>query len=772
MARDSGDSWHQNPFPPSPVVRLGPSADLGEPAVEGADSGNAHVDTPLVTEVAHLVSDYFTPPAASGPRGRAIALVGEFGLGKSHALREAYRTVRRDHADAAVWIVDEPTQDMGRQYRDRLRGPAATPHGRHAFEELVRDYYALVTAGRVRAEGGGPRGGALEEIASGLQNRTLDPDKVVSALHYDPEVIHADLRGTLGEVTQHRSFATAFALLLNPPFRTMVWNWLAGEEPAAPLRERGIGEAIGPSAGGPGDAAVIDRVFDALVVQGFLHGRMRMPYVLLLDSLEKVLDWPESIRRIFIDAFERLVNIYTSHGGLLVFCTSPAGLRALRPSAHERLVQLWATGLNRADTGRLVAQYLAAGGESVAGATPSTGPFDGETVGLLHELTDGVPREVLKTCGRAWQLSEDEQGRVRRVAGSRVLAAVRELHERVSDQKVHSDVHAALDLGQWRIASHDPVPDRLSRSADGREQVLYWLSPAPNAYLAVVHARSVLLAGDAERIGALVHGLRSAVRPGRLEALLVVNGLVSQAMQDRLSRSIGSRPLVYRQDGFARGVHEALTQLAQRLEGERREGGLVELGERVRRDLEQQSTQLDELREAVTALASDTRPPTGPAAAVTWPPAGPTAPVTWPAPASPRPEQYADPLPGPVRGRFRDALAMLEAVTRRVAGRSTARRTAATPADLSALGCATLVRELTEEFRGAVAVWASTAMPGAPTELQLRELRRICREYETAVEVLPVHLLGEAGQQHQLAPAHAVEALAEEVWGSLSAAVP
>ena len=359
----SGHTWHRNPFPLSPVVRLGPLSDLGDARVRAADSGNAHIDTPLIQDVETLVDDYFAPPAAGGRRGRAIALVGEFGLGKSHALRRTYQTIRARHAETATWIVDEPAQDMGRLYRDRLRGPGDTEQGKRAFEELVRDYYAYVTAGWVGAADDDPRRSTLREIATGLRDRVLDPDKVVSALRYDPEVIHADLRGTLGEVTEHRRFSTALALLLEQPFNRMVWNWLNGAEPAEPLRERGITEAIGPSDGRPDLAAGIDRVFDALTVQGFLHGRVGQPYVLLLDSLEKVLDWPDPSRRAFMDAFERLINIYTSHGGLLVFCSSPDGLRALRQSVHERVVQLWPTGLDQDRTGELVARYLASGEE-------------------------------------------------------------------------------------------------------------------------------------------------------------------------------------------------------------------------------------------------------------------------------------------------------------------------------------------------------------------------------------------------------------------------
>ncbi|MFF8277231.1 hypothetical protein ACF05T_14150 [Streptomyces lateritius] len=781
MAPDSGEIWHSNPFPLTPVVRLGPSADLGDVPVEAADSGNATILTPTLDELRHLVGDYLAAPAAGGRRGRAIALVGDFGLGKSHALREVYATLGARPDAPATWIVDEPAEDMGGMYRDRLRGPGDTPQGRRAFEELVRDYYAYVTANRVGAQGSDPRLGTLDGIAAGLRDRSLDPDKVVSALRYDPEVIHADLRGTLGEVTEHRRFATALALLQEPPFTRMVWEWLTGGEPAEPLRERGITAAIGPSAGHGGQqhpGSGIDRVFDALAVQGFLHGRVGSPYALLMDSLEKVLEWPEATRRPFVDAFERLVNIYVSRGGLLVFCVSPQGLRALRPSVHERIVQLWPTGFDERLTGQLVAAYVGTGrsgaaGRERAGAAPepTAGPFSAEALRLLHELTEGVPREVLKTCRRAWRLSAEPDGAVRNVSAAAVLRAVRDLHEKVSREQVLSDVQEALNLGQWRIASHQPVPARLSSPPGAPEDVLYWISPAPNAYLAVILTRSVLVADDAERIAAQVHGLRSAVRPGWCEALLVVNGHVARPMRDRLGRSIGSRPLVYRQTtDFPREVHEALRQLSGRVAEGRREEGLVQLGERMRRDLEQQTVQLAELSRSVATMASAGRPGSTPSHRQR-PESVDMVPLDVEVRAEP--EAAVERLPVPVRRRFQEALTVLDTVTRRVAGLTMRRRSTATPAELGVLGCATLVRTLTEEFRGAVVVWHGAALPGAPSEQQWRELRRICREYERAVEVLPVHLLGGAGPPHPRTAARTVEVLAEEVWSTLSStAVP
>ncbi|MEU0385213.1 hypothetical protein [Streptomyces chartreusis] len=749
MAASSADTWYSNPFPLVPVVRLGPSADLGDAPVEAADSGNAHVPTRILGELQDLVRDYLRDRPRGGRRGRAIAVVGEFGLGKSHAAREVCNALARPDGPA-MWIVDEPAQDFGRMYRDRLRGPADTPEGRAAFEELVRDYYAYVTAARVGEQNSGPRPGraddvplddiALDDIATGLRDRVLDPDKVVSALRYDPEVLHADLRVTLGEVTEHRRFATALALLQDPRFTSMVWAWLTGDDPAQQLKERGIKDAV----------TGIDPVFDALAVQGFLHGRVGKPYVLLIDSLEKVLDWPEESRRTFVDAFERLVNVYVSRGGLLVFCTSPRGLNAFRPSLHERVVQLWPTRFTADLTAELVAEYVGSGARPAADQGADAierwpAPFGAESVAILQELTGGVPREILKTCHHAWQLSEDRGGAVREVTAATVLRAVRGLHDNVSEDQVLSTIHDALALGQWRIASRDPVPARTS-SDEGSLVVAYWLEPAPNAYIAIVVTGSVLVADDQEHITARVRALRSALHPAQAEVLLVVNGHVSRTMRDRLARSLGSQPLLYRPGDFPRAVNEALDRLRTRLTELRQEADLAELTSELRGALGEHSAQLGRLRRTVSDLARRDL-----------------------VAVAPGPARSA--LPEPVEGRFEEVFALLDAAVERLAGRPADSGEGPRPrtgrTDLTALGCATLVRQLTERFRTGADAWFRTAAPGAPTEEQWARLRRVCREYETAVEVLPVQALGSPGPAHRPTAARAVEALADEVWGAL-----
>lgn len=753
MAASNADTWYSNPFPLVPVVRLGPSADLGDAPVEAADSGNAHVHTRILGELQDLVRDYLRDRPRGGRRGRAIAVVGEFGLGKSHAAREVCNGLARPDGPA-MWIVDEPAQDFGRMYRDRLRGPADTPEGRAAFEELVRDYYAYVTAVRVGEQSSGPRPGraddvplddiALDDIATGLRDRVLDPDKVVSALRYDPEVLHADLRVTLGEVTEHRRFATALALLQDPRFTSMVWAWLTGDEPAQQLKERGIKDAV----------TGIDPVFDALAVQGFLHGRVGKPYVLLIDSLEKVLDWPEESRRTFVDAFERLVNVYVSRGGLLVFCTSPRGLNAFRPSLHERVVQLWPNRFTADLTAELVAEYVGSGPRPASAQGTHAperwpAPFDAESVAILQELTGGVPREILKTCHHAWQLSEDSGGAVREVTAATVLRAVRGLHDNVSEDQVLSTIHDALALGQWRIASRDPVPARAS-SDDGSLVVANWLEPVPNAYIAIVVTGSVLVADDQEHITARVRALRGALHPAQAEVLLVVNGHVSRTMRDRLARSLGSQPLLYRPGDFPRAVNEALDRLRARLTELRQEADLAELTGELRGALGEHSAQLGQLRRTVSDLARRDL-----------------------VAVAPGPARSA--LPEPVEGRFEEVFALLDAAVEQLAGRPADDGEGPPPragrADLTALGCATLVRQLTERFRTGADTWFRSAAPGAPTDEQWARLRRVCREYETAVEVLPVQSLGSPGPAHRPTAARAVEALADEVWGALVSAV-
>jgi hypothetical protein len=280
--------------------------------------------------------------------------------------------------------------------------------------------------------------------------------------------------------------------------------------------------------------------------------------------------------------------------------------------------------------------------------------------------------------------------------------------------------------------------------------VACWLEPVPNAYIAVIVSASVLVADDQERITARVRALRSALHPAQAEVLLVVNGHVSRTMRDRLARSLGSQPLLYRPGDFPRAVNEALDRLRTRLTALRQEADLAELTSELRGALGEHSAQLGRLRRTVSDLARRDL-----------------------VAAAPGPARSA--LPEPVEGRFEEVFTLLDTAVDRLAGRPDDAGEGPPPrtgrADLTALGCATLVRQLTERFRAGADAWFRSAAPGAPTEEQWARLRRVCREYETAVEVLPVQSLGSAGPVHRPTPARAVEALADEVWGALVSAV-
>jgi hypothetical protein len=225
--------------------------------------------------------------------------------------------------------------------------------------------------------------------------------------------------------------------------------------------------------------------------------------------------------------------------------------------------------------------------------------------------------------------------------------------------------------------------------------------------------------------------------------------------------------LVYRPRSFAGAVNRALERLAARLTELRHEAGLADLAVELRSALTEQAGYMAELRRDVTEAVR-------------------SAPAAVGVPGE-RQEAEPQPLPGAVEVRFEEVFGLLDDVHRHLSGTpaetgdpSPGRRPV-TRADLGTLGCATLVRSLTREFRQGVAAWCATALPvvtlaaRAPAAAERwAELRRVCRSYETAVEVLPLEELEAVGPPPRTTAARAVEALADDVWGALvgTAATP
>jgi hypothetical protein len=739
-----------NPFLPRPADRLD-----GFPQTAGvgaaAERPPVHVETDTLAKVREQVEDYFGRPA----RGRALALVGPYGIGKTHLTREIITLIRGQGGPPPLWMIDGAIPDLGDIYQDRLMSLRDDRNQQAVFEDLVSDYLSDVTAAELERENQVVE--QRSEIVRGLRRRDYDPEKVARALRMDVELIQRDLRRHLSEITEDRKFATALALLLDRNFNRIVWDWLAGNPPQQPLIDRGIAEPI----------RGVNAIFETLTVFAFLYGTGGKPYVLVIDALENVLTWPALEQTRFIEAFLRLVNVYISRGGLLIFCIPPEPLRRLPPSLHERTMQFWPTGLTDEQTAELIKKHLAPHRAAVAdpergeGKRPSAdhessdlpadelAPFTSDAVAEIRELFSGNPRWILTVCSQAWDYAEEASDPAQRIDVSVVHRAVRTLFERATREHVLSVIEDALAAGQWRTET------RAIPSAGRAGRVDFWVHVGANSALAIMVRDSILVGAEVDALEQDVAAARAEIA-GAAEVLVVVNGLLSQRLRRRLTEVTRTYPVVYDDQDFPDRLHGALTELTRRLETADQTDFAAALRDRVGQLAGQQNEILDYLRHLSIRLErvtpGDRRRRPDEQASAAGPAARPGAVATAPGE-----------LPGPVRLLFDEAFAVLDLISDISSGLDRTlgvEESGEAPADVrperlgftieqfEAIGVATTMRRLLETFEQGIASWlrAVRADPAGagPSEGQRRRLFVMCRSFEITAEVMPLSDL--AGQ--------------------------
>jgi hypothetical protein len=723
-----------NPFPETPAARLSGPASKTPFGAFGPER-TLTVSTVSVRETREQVDKYFDRPLSGRrTRGRAFALVGQLGVGKTHLIRDAADQIRERHRSALLWVIDEVVPDLSDTYRtmvDRLRHD---PDQRDLLETVIRDYSADVTAVQMERR-------SETEVAAGLRNREYDPDRVIEKFRLDDEEIYREMRRHLGAATESfREFANAMALLPDPRYSDAVWHWLAGDPPAASLNGRGITTTISGTA----------RVLDTLAMFAFLYGRTGEPCILMVDSLEKVLDWPIAEQSTFVEVFERLVNVYINLGGLLVFCIQPEPLSRLRPSLYDRISQIWPEGLTPSEVTDLIGLHL---GEhwrrnpAALGAPVPPHPTWPFTEGALTEvaaISGGNPRRALKLCGEAWRVAEDTAGADVEITATMIHTAARAVFEQVPHRRLVESIGRALARSQWPTRSLGPGTG--GRPEPGMEKVAFEVTVGGNMTVGIAVFGSVFTEEDLDRIRDVATAVRTG--SGHRALLVVVNGYLSQGSRDYLSHLTASQPVVFGEAGdFEARVLDAIGRLASRLEAASRRSSGRSLDERIT------ALSLGQLRltESVNHLGNRLEGMDRSVHRI-----GDLA----------AEEEVTAALPESVSAHFDRAFDAVAAAHRAddyptafgvdslgmTPEDSRPQRLRFDHDDLTAIGVETLVTRMLTAFRENVANWIRTvSRPGdgsGPTEEQRHSLFVMCRSFEITAEVLPlVRLDSTAGGQ-------------------------
>lgn len=578
MSQIDSNPGRANPFRGSTSVQL---EGFDDTTTVGNDSPRARIHIPggPWPDLRENLTEYFESADSGRTRGRVMALVGGYGLGKSHIAEKLIGTVRERGSSQPIWVIGQPFTDMGSVYRNRIMHPRDDFNARAELERAVTDYHSDVVADLLDRDESLLQSEQERDYVRGLRERRIDPQKIAQTYDLDQELIQRRLREHLKGVTDHRAFATALALLLRRPFNSDVWDWLSGERPAQSLRDRGITGAIDG----------IQMTFDALAVFSFVYGQVGKPYVLVLDDFEKVYSWRRKERMLFINAFEMLVNCYVNEGGLLVFCIQPDSWGKLPPSLHERVSPFWLNNWNARRTEELISAYVSGPAPRADAPAPDApfAPFTRPAVGEVAVISDGVPRRALRVCESAWNTALGARGEPATIDRRVVHRAVRADYETRSTEEVYSLLDKALTEEQWGRAAG---PEGLNDSVvAGHGHAPYWVRVAASSWIAIVPVGSVLGDDDVEAIRRVTDTVRDVFRSSHCEVLIVVNGQVSRTMRDRVTAVTDTVPLAVGERRFARDLTLGVAKLADRLRTSSRDAQLERVRDRLDTITAQQS---------------------------------------------------------------------------------------------------------------------------------------------------------------------------------------
>lgn len=559
-----GAPIRMNPFSPSAVAGIGfhseGSPTVGTTAVDDAVRQLERYLRPDATELEPAAEDERhepnAPPATPGParadigaagrHGVVLAIVGDYGTGKTHLAIHLLRRARRereaeaDHGAANLIVyrtyLEASGGGFGKMYKDFV-----TTLRKDDVTETVRDYYSDIVAEQLAGLK------HAREVARELRGGRIAPESVVEGLGLIDSLLATQLRRELIKVTRNEDFGIALTMLLRrEEFSDDVWNWLSGAPPTAALVERGISRAI------MGE----EMSLEAMGVFACLFGRRYHRFVVVIDELDKVLTSGGAPDRGAVARFRKLFEVFQAAGAFLVVVGLPDLFESLGKSVEQRVSRrVDMSRLSERDVRLLIEQT-----HRHAFGAARLEPFTQAAPTLLARLADGTIRQVIRLCHRSYQFAIEQEAD--RITEHTIQGAARTRDDFPTIDLVRHEVGRELDRRGLIY-----LRDRWIRSA--AREVDFWVTNrAGEAGCAVVLTTSIVSESDARSLTALADAVRAEFADA--EPLLVVVGYLDAELRPRLAEHFATNPFEYERYGFAEDLGRAVTAVLERVE--RREG--------------------------------------------------------------------------------------------------------------------------------------------------------------------------------------------------------
>ncbi|WP_446039344.1 hypothetical protein [Streptomyces sp. SID1121] len=515
--------WRDNPFPASAVARFSP-----------VDVRSLSIETPAVLKAISYVDQYLDVSGSSLPHGdgNVVAVVGEYGTGKTHLTIELLRRVKENAGEKIhSFYLDAPADTFLALYRDRFFRQL----DRKDVRQRVLEYYSDIVAEEL---GDSP---LTSDVALRLLDRELEPNHVVQEFGLSQSTLQEKLQDHLGRITEHEDFGTALGLFLRPEFEAAVWEWLGGHPADAVLRERGILRAI------DNDISALE----AIGVFAFLYGRQDHRFVLIIDEFEKVLsrDSRSVKSEASVLAFKKLLEIFGQARSLLILSGLPDFVEVLPVDAQQRISCLVRpTALSFVDVKDYIRLSLGREAEDLS-------PFNEDSIAYLVELAGGNARKVIRLCYHAFEASVSAGADLNRAL---LREVAREQFEISSPDDIRSEITRILDSNGWNFEVAKEVAEDPSVVVD------YWLPVGQaGSGCAVIVTQSILHEHEAEVL--VASGSVMLVKEPPIAAILIINGYLAESLRDAISAAY-ARVMSYSPMRFSDDFSAAVSAFTRRLQ--------------------------------------------------------------------------------------------------------------------------------------------------------------------------------------------------------------
>jgi Cdc6-like AAA superfamily ATPase len=555
-----------NPFAPVAVANT----------MESAWATIVTVDTPPIDTATRIVDDYLAiqapaagehdaaehetaDRAAANARGTVLAVVGDYGTGKTHLVIHLLRHVRDRAGNRVRSMYLEANSDnfhtVYKRFIEKL-DPAE-------IRDRVNQFYAEIVADSLGDSE------LTTGIAESLRRGSSDPNLVVESLGLTDSTLLRDLRERLRTVTENTAFATVLMLLLRPGFETAAWAWLKGDEPNPVLVERGISSRINT------DAAALE----AMGVIALLHRTRDHRFLLAIDELDKVLSAARTPGADVLTAFKQLLQVFRAAGAMLVLSGLPDFLNVVTKETRDRIATVVQMQPLTVTETRM---FIEASQEQVF-RKRRLAPFTPETVEYLVQLSRGTARQVIRLLYNAFRHASEAATPVTIDIVDKI--ARNELYLPRTDQTVRDEVREVLVRNGWPFRASYQVGTSTLTLVD------YWIEPTgAEAGYGVIVTGSVIGDEDVAKLRDQAHAITAARRGGQGSGtVLVVNGYLPADLSDRLAAAFGVRPVLYEPSSFASNLTATLGSITH-LRVATETNALAAVSEKVERINRQQAT--------------------------------------------------------------------------------------------------------------------------------------------------------------------------------------